>query len=107
MKVSVIDKNGSGIMMEFARAIGAVVRGRFIYIPKSKGKGYITGFSWGKELRMVVRNYYLNEEILLERTNQLSEGQDNVLFFLSGIFSSWARQEKQLSPEQANVFICR
>jgi AraC-like DNA-binding protein len=106
MKISVTDKNGSGIMMQLARALGATVSGRFIYIPKSKGEGYITGLAWGKDLRMMVRNYYLNEEVLLERKNELTEGQDNVIFFLSGIFASPVQQEKQVSPEQANVFIC-
>ena len=106
MKISVTDKNGSGIMVQLARALGATVSGRFIHIPKSKGEGYITGLAWGKDLRMMVRNYYLNEEVLLERKNELTEGQDNVIFFLSGIFASPVQQEKQVLPEQANVFIC-
>jgi len=112
MKISVTDKNGSGIMMQLARALGATVRGRFVHIPKSKGEGYITGLAWGKDLRMMVRNYYLNEEVLLERKNELTEGQDNIIFFLSGIFAPPVQQgpgakaiEKQV-PEQANVFIC-
>jgi hypothetical protein len=68
MKISVVDKNNSGVMYEFARAIGATVRGRFIYIPEMKGAGYITGFTWGDELRMMIRNYHLNEDVFIERT---------------------------------------
>lgn len=104
MKVSVVDENGSGIMAEFAKAIGATVRGRFVDIPKEKGGGYLRGFNWGCELRMMVRNYYLIEEILLERTNKLAEGQDNVIFFLSGVFSPMPA-EKEIPLEQASVFI--
>ncbi|WP_222539205.1 helix-turn-helix domain-containing protein [Pedobacter polysacchareus] len=104
MKVSVVDENGSGIMAEFAKAIGASVRGRFFYIPKDKGGGYLTGFNWGSDLRMMVRNYYLKEEILLERTNLLAEGQDNVIFFLSGVFAPMPA-EKEIPLEQASVFI--
>lgn len=37
MKISVTDKQGSGIALEFARAIGATVRGRFFHIPE-RGK---------------------------------------------------------------------
>ncbi|TDQ11211.1 AraC family transcriptional regulator [Pedobacter metabolipauper] len=107
MKISVTDKQGSGIMLEFARAIGAIIDGRFIRIPESKGAGYITGFSWGTELRMMLRNYYLNEEILIDRTNELAEGQDYVIFLLSGIFPSPLKAEHGMQPEQANVFICR
>lgn len=107
MKISVTDKHRSGIMLEFARAIGATVRGRFVYIPKSKGDGYMTGFSWENELRMMLRNYYLNEEILIERTNEFEEGQNDIIFLLSGIFPSLLTTEKELLPEQASVFISR
>ena len=107
MKISLTDKQGTGIMLEFARAIGATIKGRFFYIPESKGGGYITGFSWGSELRMMLRNYYLNEEILIDRTNEFAEGQDYVIFLMSGIFPSPVHKEKQLSPEQSNVLICR
>jgi AraC-like DNA-binding protein len=107
MKISVTDKHRSGVALEFARAIGAKVKGRFFYIPKSKGEGYITGFSWAKNnLRMMVRNYYLKEEVLIERTNELAEGQEDVIFLLSGIFPSQLQTEKQLLPEQASVLIC-
>jgi len=107
MKVQVTDKQRTGIMAEFAKAIGATVQGRFYHIPKDKGEGYITGFSWeDKNLRMMVRNYYLNEEVLLERTNELGEGQDDVIFIMSGIFMPRAMAEKQPAAEQASVFIC-
>ena len=106
MKISVVDKEGSGIMSQFASAIGATVKGRFYYIPKDKGDGYITGFSWqNNNLRMMVRNYYLKEEVLLERTNVLAEGQEDVIFLLSGIFPL-LQNDKQPLPEQPNVLIC-
>jgi AraC-like DNA-binding protein len=103
MKISVTDKHGSGIALQFAKAIGATVDGRFFRIPENKGGGYLTGFSWGKEMRMMLRNYYLNEEILVERTNEFAEGQDDIIFLLSGIFPYSAQE---LLPEQASVFIC-
>ncbi|SHH53350.1 helix-turn-helix transcriptional regulator [Flavobacterium defluvii] len=105
MKIEVVDKNGSGILQKFADAIGASVRGRFIDIPKNLGEGYMTGFTWGNDLRMMIRNYYLKEEIVLERKNEIPEGQENVIFFLSGIFDSAAKQNETLKAEQPNVFI--
>ncbi|WP_343694141.1 AraC family transcriptional regulator [Flavobacterium sp.] len=104
MKIEVVDKNGSGILHKFADAIGASVRGRFIDIPEKLGEGYMTGFTWGNDLRMMIRNYYINEEIVLERKNELPEGQENVIFFLNGIFDSTIEQEK-ISVEQPSVFI--
>jgi AraC-like DNA-binding protein len=106
MKISITD-DGSGIAQKFARAIGATVRGRFIDIPQSKGAGYLTGFSWGKDLRMMVRNYYLKEAVFVERTNELAEGQDDIVFLLSGILPPLVQSEKQISAEQPNVMICK
>jgi AraC-like DNA-binding protein len=105
MKISVTD-HGSGIMMKFAEAIGAVVKGRFIYIPENKGGGFISGFNWGN-LRMMIRNYYLNEEVFIERTNEFAEGQDDVIFLLSDVFLSPLQNKEKLSRELANVVICK
>jgi len=105
MKISITD-TGSGIASELAKAIGARVEGRFIYIPENKGGGYITGFSWGKDFRVMIRNYYLHEEIYIERTNELVEGQEDVIFLLSGIFPIPVKSEKQLSAEHSSVLIC-
>lgn len=106
MKIEVTDKNGSGILHKLADAMGASVRGRFVDIPEKLGEGYMTGFTWGNELRMMIRNYYLKEEIVLERKNEIPEGQENVIFFLSGIFDTSLQQKEKPSPEQPNVFIC-
>ena len=106
MKISITDK-GSGIALEFAKAIGASVEGRFIYIPESKGAGYLTGFSWGSDLRMMIRNYHLKEEVFIERTNELAEGQEDIIFLVSGVFPSLIRKESELSAENANILICR
>ncbi|MDJ1469027.1 helix-turn-helix transcriptional regulator [Xanthocytophaga flava] len=107
MKISVIDKQGSGIALQLAKAIGATISGRFIYIPESKGSGYITGFSWGNDMSVMIRNYHLKEDILIERTNEFAEGQENVIFLLSGVFPSLIQSDEQLSTEQANILICR
>ncbi|AUD06158.1 helix-turn-helix transcriptional regulator [Spirosoma pollinicola] len=105
MKISITDKNGSGIIRAFAQAIGATTSGRFVHIPESKGEGYLTGFTWGSDLRMMVRHYYLKEDIVIERTNELADGQDDVIFLLSGVYS-FLQAEKHLAPERAYVFIC-
>ncbi|RFZ81829.1 AraC family transcriptional regulator [Mucilaginibacter terrenus] len=106
MKISLTD-TGSGIAQKFAQAIGATVKGRFIYIPEGKGGGYLTGFAWGKDLRMMIRNYYLKEDVHIERTNELAEGQEDVVFMLRGILPVQHQPAQALLPEQANLFICR
>ena len=106
MKISVVD-TGSGIAQQFARAIGAKTSGRFIDIPKNKGGGYITGFSWGSDLRMMIRNYYLHEAIFLERTNELADLQEDIVVLLSGIFPMLVHDDEQLLPERPRIMICR
>ena len=105
MKIAVID-TGSGIVLQFAQAIGATVRGRFIDIPASKGEGYLTGFAWGNELRMMVRHYYLKEEVMLETTD-VAERPEEVVFLLRDIFPPPVQQATQVLPEPASVFICQ
>jgi len=106
MKISLTDE-GQGIFHQFARAIGATIDGRFIYIPESKGGGYITGFNWGSDLRMIIRYYYLKDDVIIERTNKLAEGQDDIVFRLSGIFPPLIESDGKLTDEQSNVMICR
>jgi len=94
-------------MADFARLIGATVRGRFIHIPESKGAGYITGFSWDNhQLRMLIRNYYLKEEVTIEWINESMEEQRHVVFLLSGVFPSPIEPGGHLSPERAHVLVC-
>jgi AraC-like DNA-binding protein len=91
--------------LQVAQALGATVRGRFIDIPASKGSGYITGFSWGTELRMMVRHYYLHEAVLVERTD-LVERPEEVVFLLRGILPPVAQSSSPTLAEPASVLIC-
>lgn len=105
MKIAVTD-TGSGIVLQLAQALGATVRGRFIDIPASKGGGYITGFAWGRELRMMVRHYYLHEAVLVETTD-LAERPEEVVFLLRGIFPPVAQLSPPVLAEPASVLICQ
>lgn len=98
--------NGPGIMADFTKAIGATVRGRFIDIPASKGGGYITGFGWGNDLRVMIRNYHLKEEVFVEWTNEAMREQKHVVFLLSGVFPSPIHVDEELVAERAHVLIC-
>ena len=98
---------GPGMMADFTKAIGATVRGRFIDIPASMGAGYLTGFAWSNDLRMMLRHYYLKEEVFIEWTNESMEKQAHVVFLLSGIFPSLLLPGEPLVPEKASILICR
>ena len=105
MKISVTD-TGAGIALQLAQALGATVRERFIDIPATKGGGYITGFAWGRELRMMVRHYYLHEAVLVETTD-LAERPEEVVFLLRGIFPPVAQLSLPVRAEPASVLICQ
>lgn len=105
MKIALTD-DGSGIMLKFARALGASVEGRFVYIPESIGGGYMTGISWGRDLRMMIRHYHVKEDVFIERTNELANLQDDVIFQLSGVFPPPVHPEEPMPMEQANIQIC-
>lgn len=105
MKIAVTD-TGSGIVLQLAHAMGATVRGRFVELPPSKGGGYLTGFAWGKELRMMVRHYYLREDVLVETTD-VAERPEEVVFLLRGIFPPLLPSSTPVVSEPASVFICQ
>lgn len=108
MKISVTDKKGSGIIQEFAKALGTEMSGRFLYIPEHIGSGFLTGFSWlNNQLRIMLSNYNLHSGISLERTNELADDQDEIIFILNGIFPETPSEKKSFLTEQTSVTICR
>jgi AraC-like DNA-binding protein len=54
----------------------------------------------------MIRNYHLKEDVYIERTNELAEGQEDVVFLMRGILPSTI-PGRNLVPEQANILICR
>lgn len=92
------------MIAEFAKAIGATVRGPFVHIPAKNGAGYLTGFNWNDELRMMIRNYHLNEDVVVEWTRE-HEQEDNIVFLLSGVLPSPLQSTIPLLPESANLLI--
>ncbi|GAB4045554.1 helix-turn-helix transcriptional regulator [Spirosoma litoris] len=107
MNITVYDHQGRGILADFAQRIGATVSGRFVYIPKEKGSGYLTGFSWGNDMRMMIRNYHLNEAVSIEWTNPAIEGQEPVVFQLHGIFTDAKQPDESLVAEPPTVQISK
>ncbi|MBD8082833.1 helix-turn-helix domain-containing protein [Chryseobacterium caseinilyticum] len=84
------------------------VDGRFLYIPKTKGGGFIKGFTWEhNQLRVMLRNYHLHEEMVMDGNNQFVEGTDDIIFILNGIFPELNNSEKKLLSERSSVTICK
>jgi hypothetical protein len=107
MKISINDKHDLGILSSFAAAIGATVHGHYTYVPESKGAGFLTGFLWGSNLRMMIRNYYLKEDVVVSWTSEAILESENIVFLVSGIFPSPLNPKEPILPEQANITICK
>lgn len=93
MKIKVFEKDRAGVMHEFAEALGAKVEGSTIAIPESKGAGFITFIRINDDFRIMIRNYYLKEQMIMERTNKF--GADKyILFSFNDVFEPFEKNEK-------------
>lgn len=54
------------VLKKFAQTMGTDVRNWRLEIPEKFGKGYCAGFVFNEHIRMLISDYTLNEEILLE-----------------------------------------
>jgi hypothetical protein len=75
-------------------------------IPAPKGGGYLTGFAWGTELRLMVRHCYLHEDLVVA-TIDVAERPDTVVFLLRGVFPPLLPAATPVVAELASVFICQ
>ena len=93
MKTLVKDEGKAGVMYEFAEALGVKAEGRTIHIPKSKGGGFITFMRIDDDFRVMIRNYYLKEQMVMERINKL--GADKYISFsFNDVFEPFEKSEK-------------
>lgn len=67
MSIVINPEDNEGFLSSFAKTIGSSVEHGRVNIPEKYGSGYVMGFLFGKQLRMVVRNYVLQEEVVISR----------------------------------------
>src|SRR6186713_562950 len=67
MSIVIKPEEGEGFLSSFARSIGTTVDHGRVNIPDKYGSGWVIGFLFGKQLRMIVRNYRLSEEVIITR----------------------------------------
>jgi AraC-like DNA-binding protein len=80
-------KSSTGFIASFAELIGAKVEKGKVRIPKSKGSGYLQGFTFDRPISMMIRNYELNEAL---RSTRLAEpgAKEKILIFFNNVFSN-------------------
>jgi len=67
------------ILKSFALLLGTNVNNRRLNIPEAFGKGYCTGFVFNEHIRMVISDYELKQDVLIE--NPDIDRQRKMIFF--------------------------
>ncbi|KAA6303291.1 MAG: Regulatory protein PchR [Candidatus Ordinivivax streblomastigis] len=57
------------VLHSFAHLLGTEVKNRRLEIPEKMGKGYCAGFVFNEYIRMLIFNYELNEDLVLENSD--------------------------------------
>ncbi|GAB3429051.1 helix-turn-helix domain-containing protein [Niabella aquatica] len=67
------------ILLKLARLLGTRITNRRLDIPPKFGKGYCKGFIFNPHIRMLISNYELNEDVVIENPEMKSPGR--MIFF--------------------------
>lgn len=67
------------IIQNLAQLLQTDIKGRRLEIPEKYGKGYCTGYVFNKHIRMIISNYELNEDLVVE--NQDIDASKRMIFF--------------------------
>lgn len=57
-----------GMLTAFAKAIGSKVENGIVELPEHLGNGYMRGLDLGPQIRMMIRQYELKEDLVFRRT---------------------------------------
>jgi len=61
-----IDPSVPNVLYQLAAHLGTVVKDRMLVVPAKAGSGYCSGFVFNPDIRMLICNYELHEDILVE-----------------------------------------
>ncbi|MCC8095046.1 MAG: AraC family transcriptional regulator [Tannerellaceae bacterium] len=84
------------ILNRIAGLLGTEVKNRTLEIPEKFEKGSCTGFVFNEHIRMLISNYELNEDVMVENTD-LQPDRRMVVFKFQNIFP-----ETELSPTEGD-----
>jgi AraC-like DNA-binding protein len=73
------------ILKKLAHLLGTDVKNRRLDIPEKFGKGYCTGFVFNEHIRMLIMNYELNNNLILENP-EINDSVKMILFKFQNIF---------------------
>ena len=99
------DQSVPNILTSFAHLLGTTVANNRLQIPGKFGNGYCAGFVFNEHIRMLISDYELKEDLLVERPCERAAG--STLFFkFQHVFPKTAAADaKTLSTQIPSVLI--
>ncbi|WP_223609495.1 AraC family transcriptional regulator [Chryseobacterium sp. OSA05B] len=73
------DQTIPGVLQKLAHVLGTAIKNRKLEIPSEFGNGYCIGFVFNPQMRMLISNYELNNDIVIENTERNTDKK--VIFF--------------------------
>lgn len=73
------------ILIKLAHLLGTEVKNRRLEIPEKYGKGYCAGFAFNENIRMIVSNYELKEDVNINNP-EVNASQKIIFFKFQNIF---------------------
>lgn len=75
----------SNVLKSFAHSLGTELKNRRLEIPEKFGSGYCAGFVFNEHIRMLIFNYELNEDLVIENPD-INVTAKTILFKFQNIF---------------------
>lgn len=69
----------TGVLESFAKQLGTTYEHGKVVIPPKYGQGFLHGFFFDEQIRLMIRNYEVNEDFVIKRT--FEQHAPNLLFF--------------------------
>jgi AraC-like DNA-binding protein len=67
------------VLFEFAKSLGVVLRANRLDVPAAFGNGYCAGYVFNEHIRLLITDYELKEDLIVEQPKELASGE--LLFF--------------------------
>jgi len=93
------------ILKRLAHIMGTEIKGRTLVIPAKFGKGYCTGYIFNEHIRLMISNYELNEDVIVENPDVNTYGRMIVFKFQNIFPKAEALLLEQQLPETPSVLI--
>src|SRR4051812_20690623 len=80
------DTTVPNVLLRFAHLLGTEVKNRILQIPSNFGTGYCAGFVFNENIRMLISNYELKEDLIVKNPD-VNAAKKMIFFKFRHVFS--------------------